>query len=77
MRPLEHVPVEHLEGHGGGPLADGVAPAIDLGDDVRWGRVDVVDESGRVVRTIEPEFGNAGGMRECLGTIPVRVSGGR
>ena len=56
---------------------DGVAPPIDLGDDVRWGPVDVVDESGRVVRTIEPEFGSAGGMREWLGTIPVRVSGGR
>ena len=56
---------------------DGVAPAIDLVEDVRWGPVDDVDESGRVVRTIEPEFGSAGGMREWLGTIPVRVSGGR
>ena len=56
---------------------DGEAPAIHFGDDVRWGPVHVVDESGHVVRTIEPEFGGAGGMRQWPGTIPVRVSGGR
>lgn len=56
---------------------DGEAPVIDLGDDVRWGPVDIVDESGRIVRTIEPEFGGPSGMREWPGTIPVRVSAGR
>lgn len=33
-------------------FGEGETPAIDLGDDVRRGPVDIVDESGRVVRTI-------------------------